>query len=71
MSDSVAVYELRLTISVPLDAYAECDTLTADENAVCSVSKREIEQNVMHCLRRLPAGEVTDIEVMNASVEDE
>ncbi len=67
----LAVYELRLTIKVPLDAYAECDTLTADENAVCAVSKREIEQMVTACLRRLGSGDVTDIEVINASVEEE
>ena len=67
----VVVYTLRLEISVPLDEYADCDTLTAEQNAVCRESKREIEQSVTHCLRRLGAGEVTDIEVMEASVEDE
>jgi hypothetical protein len=67
----VVVYRLRLEITVPLDDYAECDTLSAEENAVCRESKHNMKVVVTHCLRRLPAGEVTDIEVMDASVEDE
>ncbi len=67
----VVVYELRLTITVPLEDYTACDTLTAEQNAVCRESKVQIEGDVTHCLRRLPSGEVTDIEVMSASVEDE
>ncbi len=67
----VAVYELRVIVTVPLEEYDGCDTLSAEDNAVCRESKREIEQNILHCTRRLPAGEVTDLEVMTASVEDE
>ncbi len=65
----VAVYELRLTVTVPLEAYDGCETLSAEDNAMCRESKREIERDVLAACRRVEWP--CDGEVMGVTLEDE
>lgn len=63
-----ALYDLRVTVRVPLEVFSHCLTLTAEANALTTEAKRDIEQAVIHCLRRLEW--TSDVEVVGVSVEE-
>ena len=63
MSARVAVYELRVTVTVPID-----DDV-AEDRMVSLPIRREIEKTVIAALRRLEWP--SDVECMGVNVEEE
>lgn len=65
----LAVFELRVTVRVPLEVFSHALNLTAEANAVTREAKRDIEQGVIHCLRRLEWE--SDVECMGVAIKEE